>query len=189
MSDLEKNENQEINLRWYVIQTYSGSENVVKTDLETRIVSMGMQDFIKRVIVPEEIKIQKNAKGVEKEVAVRLYPGYLFVEMIMTDESWFVTRNTPKVTGLLGSSGGGTKPIPLTQEEITPILKRIGLIKKVTFEHFLGQEVIVINGPFTNQIGIVSSFDDEKELVTVDIDLFGRETPTEINAGWVKLKD
>ena len=175
--------------RWYIVQAYSGSENVVKADIETRIISLGMQDLIKRVIVPEEIKIQKNAKGIEKEVTTKLYPGYIFIEMNMTDESWFVVRNTPRVTGLLGSSGGGTKPIPLTEGEITPILKKIGLIKKVTFEHLLGQEVEVIDGPFIGQIGYVSDFDDEKEIVTVGIDIFGRDIPTEVNALWVKIRD
>jgi transcriptional antiterminator NusG len=103
--------------RWYIIQTYSGYENSVREDLLRRVDSMGMNDFIFSVIVPEETIIEKKDNGKEKEKIKQLYPGYVFVEMIVTDESWFVVRNTPRVTGFLGSSGGGTKHVPIPPEE------------------------------------------------------------------------
>ncbi|NLL68908.1 MAG: transcription termination/antitermination protein NusG, partial [Acholeplasmataceae bacterium] len=106
-------------IRWYIVQTYSGDENTVKVDLQRRTESMGMTDYIFRVLVPEIIIPATEEK---KETVERLYPGYVFVEMIVTDESWFVVRNTPGVTGFLGSSGGGTKPIPVLRDEMDSIL-------------------------------------------------------------------
>ena len=115
--------------RWYVVQTYSGFENSVKLNLERRIESMQMENLIYQVMIPEELKIEKKADGTLKEKMVKMYPGYVFIELNVTDESWFVVRNTPGVTGFLGSSGGGTKPVPLPPEEINPILKKCGLIR------------------------------------------------------------
>jgi transcriptional antiterminator NusG len=173
-------------VRWYIIQTYSGYENAVKKDLERRVESMGMVDLIFRIIVPEETIIEKNAKGEEKEKVKQLFPGYVFVEMIVTDESWFVVRNTPQVTGFLGSSGGGTKPVPLAPDEINQILLKIGVINKPTFDHLIGKEVEVINGSWEGLKGVVSAVDNDQEKVIVDLDLFGRSTPTEIDAGEIK---
>lgn len=167
--------------RWYVIQTYSGKENSVKDDLLRRVESMGMQDFIFSVIVPEETYIEKNKDGKEKEKIRQVYPGYVFVEMKVTDESWFVVRNTPQVTGFLGSSGGGTKPVPLLEEEIKPILLKVGIITKPNYDYLIGSNVEIISGSFTGQVGRVSSIDNDQEKMIVEIDFFGRATPTEID--------
>lgn len=114
---------------WYVVHTYSGYENKVKTNLEKRVESMGMQDKIFRVVVPEEEELEmKNEK--KKVVKRKVFPGYVLVEMVMTDDSWYVVRNTPGVTGFVGSSGGGSKPTPLLPEEINTILKRMGMEEK-----------------------------------------------------------
>ena len=172
--------------RWYIVQTYSGYENAVKTDLLRRVESMGMQDFIFRVVVPEETVIEKKADGKEKEKVKQLFPGYVFVEMIVTDESWFVVRNTPRVTGFLGSSGGGTKPVPLAPDEIKQILLKVGIISKPTYMHLLGKTVEIISGTWLGLKGVVVSVDDDQEKLTVDLDLFGRATPTEFDVIEVK---
>ncbi|WP_025725629.1 transcription termination/antitermination protein NusG [Acholeplasma granularum] len=167
--------------RWYVIQTYSGYEKAVRDDLTRRVDSMGMQDYIFQIIVPEETYIEKNKDGKDKEKVRQIYPGYVFVEMLVTDDSWFVVRNTPRVTGFLGSSGGGTKPVPLLEEEIRPILLKANIISKPNYEHLLGKHVQIISGAFEGQIGRVSAVDADQEKMMVDIDVFGRATPTEID--------
>ncbi len=136
------------NRRWYIVQTYSGFESSVQEDLERRIESMGMQDLIFQVMIPEENYIEKKADGSQKEKVRKMFPGYVFVEMIVTDESWFVVRNTPKVTGFLGSSGGGTKPVPLPPEEIEHILRKIGKLEKPKFDFEVGEVVVITAGPF-----------------------------------------
>ncbi len=166
--------------RWYVCQTYSGYENSVKLNLERRIESMQMEDKIFQVMIPEEIRIEKKADGSTKEKLVKIFPGYVFIEMSVTDDSWFVVRNTPGVTGFLGSSGGGTKPVPLPQEEILPILKKAGLVEVPTLNVKKGEKVRVITGPFRDQIGSVDSIDQEKQEVVVLVDMFGRQTPVEL---------
>lgn len=168
--------------RWYIIQTYSGYENAVKMDLARRVDSMGMADFISNIIVPEEKVIEKKADGKEKEKTKQIFPGYVFVEMIVTDESWFVVRNTPRVTGFLGSSGGGTKPVPLAPDEINAILLKIGVISKPTYDHLLGKKVEILSGAYVGLKGKISEIDNDQEKVVVDIDLFGRATPTEVDA-------
>ncbi|MGA0351254.1 MAG: transcription termination/antitermination protein NusG [Acholeplasmataceae bacterium] len=173
--------------RWYIIQTYSGYENAVKADLERRVDSMGMNDYIFRVIVPEETIIEKKEKGKEKEKIKQLFPGYVFVEMIVSDESWFVVRNTPRVTGFLGSSGGGTKPVPLAPEEIKQILLKIGVISKPKYDQLLDKEVEILSGAYQGIKGRVSAVDNDQAKVVVDIDLFGRATPTEVDAHEVKI--
>ena len=173
-------------VRWYIIQTYSGYENAVKTDLLRRVESMGMSDYIFRVVVPEETVIEKKADGKEKEKVKQLFPGYVFVEMIVTDESWFVVRNTPRVTGFLGSSGGGTKPVPLAPDEINQILLKVGIITKPTYDHLLGKTVEVISGTWLGLKGEVVSVDNDQEKLIVDLDLFGRATPTEFDVLEVK---
>ena len=156
--------------RWYVVQTYSGFENSVKLNLERRIESMQMEDLIYQVMIPEELKIEKKADGTT----------YVFLEMDVTDDSWFVIRNTPGVTGFLGSSGGGTKPVPLPPEEINPILKKCGLMEAPKLDVEIGEKVRVITGPFRDQIGAVDSIDNDKLEVTVLVDMFGRQTPVEL---------
>lgn len=170
--------------RWYVVQTYSGQENAVKKDLERRIDSMGVTDFVFDVIVPEETIIEKK-DGKEKEKIIQLYPGYVFVNMIVTDHSWFVIRNTPRVTGFLGSSGSGTKPVPLSKDEMNQILLKIGAISKPRYDLLLGKQVEIINGPYKGMIGVVSFVDNDQEMVKVDVDFFGRLTPVEIDVNEV----
>ncbi len=166
--------------RWYIVQTYSGFENSVKMNLERRIESMQMEDKIFQVMIPEELKVEKKADGTIKEKMVKTFPGYVFLEMEVTDDSWFVVRNTPGVTGFLGSSGGGTKPVPLPDEEINPILKKCGLMEAPTIDVEIGEKVRVATGPFLNQVGTVDSIDFEKLEITVLVDMFGRQTPVEL---------
>jgi len=147
---------------------------------------MGMSDYIFRIVVPEETVIEKKADGKEKEKIKQIFPGYVFVEMIVTDESWFVVRNTPRVTGFLGSSGGGTKPVPLAPDEINAILLKIGIISKPTYDHLLGKRVEILAGVYTGLKGKVSEVDNDQEKVVVDVDLFGRATPTEVDASEVQ---
>lgn len=172
--------------RWYIIQTSSKKENVVKKDLERRIQSMGMQDYIFNVIVPEETIIEKKADGTDKEKVVQIYPGYIFVEMIETDESWFIVRNTPGVTGLLGSSGGGTKPVPLLDSEINQILMQMGMISKPDYGKLLGKTVSIIEGPYSGINGVVSYVDEDQEIVKVEIQFLGTTVPAEMSVHNVK---
>ena len=170
---------------WYVVNTYAGHENRVKENLEKRLETMGISDNLFRIVVAEEVQIEvKNEKS--KEVVKNIFPGYLFVEMIMTDEAWYVVRNTPGVTGFIGSSGGGAKPIPVKQAEIEKILRRIGQSDKVVEVDFtVGDNVKILSGPFSGMEGKIESMNDATQIATVLIILFGRETPTDI--GYVDL--
>ncbi|MGV3464447.1 MAG: transcription termination/antitermination protein NusG, partial [Heyndrickxia sp.] len=147
---------------WYVVHTYSGYENKVKANLEKRVESMGMQDKIFRVVVPEEEETDiKNGK--KKVVKRKVFPGYVLVEIIMTDDSWYVVRNTPGVTGFVGPAGSGSKPTPLLPEEVNVILKHMGMEEKrvgVNFE--IGETVTVKEGPFANFTGKIEEIDRDK---------------------------
>ena len=167
--------------RWYVVNTYSGHENRVKDNLEKRVESMGIQDSLFRVLVAEEPEIEiKNGKEVEK--MKNIFPGYVFVEMKMTDEAWYVVRNTPGVTGFIGSSGGGAKPFPVSPDEIESILRRMGQSdKKVVVDFTIGDNVRILNGPFAGMEGRVNEMNDQTQIASVMTLLFGRETPTDIN--------
>ncbi|GIN72221.1 transcription termination/antitermination protein NusG [Bacillus sp. J14TS2] len=170
---------------WYVVHTYSGYENKVKTNLEKRVETMGMEDKIFRVIVPEDEETDiKNGK--KKVVKKKVFPGYVLVEIIMTDDSWYVVRNTPGVTGFVGSSGSGSKPTALLPEEIDFILKRMGLEDKNLDVHFeIGETVTVKEGPFANFTGKVEDLDATKGKVKVMVNMFGRETPVELDFGQI----
>ena len=167
--------------RWYVVNTYSGHENRVKDNLEKRLETMGIQDSLFRIIVAEEPEIEiKNGKQVEK--MRNMFPGYVFVEMKMTDEAWYVVRNTPGVTGFIGSSGGGAKPFPVSPDEMESILRRMGQSdKKVVVNFAVGDTVRILNGPFSGMEGRVSYMNDQTQTASVLTMLFGRETPTDIN--------
>jgi len=167
--------------RWYVVNTYSGHENRVKDNLEKRVETMGIQDSLFRIIVAEEPEIEiKNGKQVEK--MRNIFPGYVFVEMKMTDEAWYVVRNTPGVTGFIGSSGGGAKPFPVSPDEMESILRRVGQgDKKVVVDFQVGDTVRILTGPFSGMEGRVSSMNDQTQIANVLTMLFGRETPTDIN--------
>ncbi|WP_196246328.1 transcription termination/antitermination protein NusG [Lacticaseibacillus zhaodongensis] len=167
--------------QWYVLHTYSGYENKVKANLESRASSMGMDDYIFRVIVPEEEQhTLKNGKDkVEKE---KTFPGYVLVEMVMTDESWFVVRNTPGVTGFVGSHGAGSKPAPLMPDEIDKILREIGMeTHKTDVDFELGETVKIVDGAFSGTTGKVTEVDHDKYKLRVSIEMFGRETAAELD--------
>lgn len=166
---------------WYVVNTYAGHENRVKDNLEKRLETMGISENLFRIVVAEETQIEvKNEKS--KEVVKNIFPGYLFVEMIMTDEAWYVVRNTPGVTGFIGSSGGGAKPFPVKQDEIEKILRRIGQSdKNIEVDFAVGDTVKILSGPFSGMEGKIESMNDQNQVATVLIILFGRETPTDIN--------
>jgi len=172
--------------RWYVVNTYSGHENKVKEKLEMRIESMDMQDYIFRVVVPEQTEIEVNKDGVKKEKVKKLFPGYVLVEMIMSDEAWYVVRNTPGVTGFIGSSGKGAKPIPLLPVEIDRILGQMGMSRlDLGGEIAEGDKVKIISGPFTSMYGRIESIDLENQKLKIMIDLFGQETSVEVELAQV----
>jgi len=165
---------------WYVVNTYSGHESKVKEKLEMRTESMGMQDYIYRVIVPETIEVEVK-DGVKKEKVKKMFPGYILVEMVMDDEAWYHVRNTPGVTGFIGSSGKGTKPTPLLPQEIDRILSNMGMSRvDIESELAVGDKVSIVDGPFKGMIGKVDTIDIEANRLNVLIDLFGQETPVEV---------
>ena len=165
---------------WYVVNTYSGHENKVKEKLEMRASSMGMEDYIYRVVVPEQTVIEEK-DGKTKEKIKKMFPGYILVEMVMSDEAWFVVRNTPGVTGFIGSSGKGAKPFPLTLAEVDKILGSMGISRlEVGNDLNVGDSVKVINGPFASMIGKVKSINVENQQLEISLDLFGQETIVEI---------
>jgi transcriptional antiterminator NusG len=167
--------------RWYVVHTYSGYENKVKANLEKRVESMDMKDKIFRVLVPMEEEVV-NKDGKKKTVMRKVYPGYVLVEMIQTDDSWYVVRNTPGVTGFVGSTGSGSKPIPLMPEEAEAILKQMGIEEpKPKIEFDLKETVRVRVGPFANFVGSVEEILYDKNKLKVHVNMFGRETPLELD--------
>ncbi|MGO4890103.1 transcription termination/antitermination protein NusG [Anaerobacillus sp. MEB173] len=166
---------------WYVVHTYSGYENKVKTNLEKRVESMEMTDKIFRVLVPVEEETEvKNGKS--KSVVKKVFPGYVLVEMVMTDDSWYVVRNTPGVTGFVGSAGAGSKPTALLPEEVENILKQMGVEEpKADIDFELKESVKVKEGPFANFIGTIEDIQIDKRKIKVHVNMFGRETPVELD--------
>lgn len=166
--------------KWYVVNTYSGHESKVKEKLDMRINSMEMQENIFRVIVPEKKEVEIK-DGKKKEKIKKLFPGYVLVEMVMSDESWYIVRNTPGVTGFLGSSGKGAKPVPLYDEEVERIFKEIGYKEdQVVVDYEVGDKVKIIEGPFKMLAGKITELDMDLGKATVAIDLFGQETNVEL---------
>jgi transcription termination/antitermination protein NusG len=166
---------------WYVVHTYSGYENKVKANLEKRVESMGMADKIFRVVVPEEEETEiKNGKT--KIVKRKVFPGYVLVELVMTDDSWYVVRNTPGVTGFVGSAGSGSKPTPLLPEEVVVLLKRMGVEeKRIDVDYEIGETVRVKEGPFANFTGSIEEMDKDRSKLKVLVNMFGRDTPVELD--------
>lgn len=165
---------------WYVVNTYSGHENKVKEKLEMRASSMGMEDYIFRVVVPEQTEVEVK-DGKEKRKVKKMFPGYILVEMIMNDEAWFIVRNTPGVTGFIGSSGKGAKPFPLTPQEVDKILGSMGMSRLEIGNNLnVGDMIKVINGPFANMFGKVKTINMENQKIEVALDLFGQETIVEL---------
>jgi len=165
---------------WYVIHTYSGYENAVAKNLKQRIESLGMEDKIFNVIVPKEKKI-KIKNGKRKTTEEKIYPGYVLVEMIVTDESWYVVRNTPRVTGFLGA---GTTPIPVSKKDIDELLGRMESAEEPQFniDVAIGDSVKINDGPFKGFEGRVSEIDQEKGKIKVLVNMFGRDTPVELDS-------
>lgn len=166
------------NAQWYFVHTYSGYENKVKAYLDQRIESMGMQDKIFRVIVPTEEEVEIR-DGQRRSSRRRVFPGYILVQMVLDDESWYVVRNTPGVTGFVGT---GTRPIPVSQEEVDKILARMEAEQpriKVSFR--VGETVRITEGPFADFMAVVDELYPERGKVRVLVSFFGRETPVEMD--------
>lgn len=163
---------------WYVLHTYSGYEDSVAFNLKQRIESMGMEDKIFNVLVPKEKKI-KIKEGKRATFEEKIFPGYVLVEMIVTDDSWYVVRNTPNVTGFVGS---GTIPTPIGEVEIVSLQKRMGVEEpKYKIDVHAGDLVRIMDGPFKDYEGKVSEVDEEKGKIKVLVSIFGRETPVELD--------
>lgn len=177
-AELEPDEPEDDQLLWYVIHCYSGYENKVRHNLEQRIETMGMKDKVFDVVVPTEEEIEVR-DGKRRTVERHIFPGYVLVNMVLTEESWFVVRNTPGVTGFVGM---GQLPTPLRPEEVSQIIKRMEADSptiKVSFK--VGERVRIVDGPFNDFRGIVSEIDMEKNKVRVMVSFFGRETPVELD--------
>ena len=168
---------------WYAIHTYAGYENAVMRNLKQRIESLGMEDKIFNVVVPTERKIKiKAGKRVEEEE--KIYPGYILVDMVVTDDSWYVVRNTPRVTGFVGS---GVYPVPISQAEVETLFKRMSTDTakhKIDFE--IGDHVTVVDGPFKELEGKIDAIDEDRGKIKVLVSMFGRETPVELDFLQVK---
>ncbi len=168
---------------WYVIHTYSGYEDAVAKALRQRVESLGMQDKIFNVIVPKEKKI-KIKNGKRRIVEEKSYPGYVLVEMIVTDDSWYVVRNTPNVTGFVGA---GITPIPVSKEEIDNLKRRMAVEEpEYKIEVRVGEPVKIIDGPFKGFDGRVSEIDNERGKIKVLVNMFGRDTPVELDSLQIK---
>ena len=168
---------------WYAIHTYAGYENVVLRNLKQRIDSLAMNDEIFNVIVPVEKKIKiKGSKRVEVEE--KIYPGYVLVDMIVTDDSWYVVRNTPRVTGFVGA---GVNPVPLKKEEVEYLFKKMDVsVAKHNIDMVVGESILIIDGPFKDLEGKINSIDQDRGKVKVLVSMFGRETPVELDFLQVK---
>lgn len=169
---------------WYAIHTYAGYENAVMRNLKQRIDSLGMQDKIFNVVVPTEKKIKIKA-GKRVEIEEKVYPGYILVDMIVTDDSWYVVRNTPRVTGFVGA---GVNPVPLEKSEVDMLFKTMSEEQSVkhTIDLVIGEIVRIADGPFKELEGKVDGVDQERGKVKVLVSMFGRETPVELDFLQVK---
>lgn len=171
---------------WYAVHTYSGYEKKVETNLKKRIETMNMEEYIFQCIVPVE-KVIEDKNGKAKQIERKIFPGYVLVEMILTDESWYVVRNTTGVTGFVGS---GNKPVPLQDYEVDDLLRQMGEdLPTRVFDMEVGDRVNILEGSFADMIGKISEIDRDKERVVVLIDLFGRETTIDMPFSQVKKVD
>lgn len=168
---------------WYVIHTYSGYEDAVAKNLKQRIESLSMEDKIFNVIVPKEKKI-KIKDGKRKVIEEKIYPGYVLVEMVVTDDSWYVVRNTPNVTGFVGA---GTTPVPVSISEIDILKKKMGVeTPQYKIDVEIGEAVKIVDGPFKDFDGKVSEIDQERGKIKVLVNMFGRDTPVELDSLQIK---
>ena len=171
---------------WYVVSTISGHEYKVKEKLENRINSMELHDKILRVIVPEQKEIEYK-DGVKKEKIKKMFPSYVLVEMVMSDEAWFIVRNTQGVTGFIGSSGKGAKPIPLLPQEVDKILGSMGMSRiDISKDLQVGRKVKIVDGPFKDMEAKIDSIDLKEQKLNVLVDLFGQETSVEVEISQVE---
>ncbi len=178
MTDLTGTEIKAPEKRWYVIHTYAGYENKVKANLLSRISSMNAEDTIFEVVIPME-DVMEIKQGKKQVVQKKVFPGYVLVEMVLSDDSWYVVRNTPGVTGFVGH---GTKPAPLDDADVKRILKQMKMeAPKVKVSFSPGERVKVVDGPFTDFIGVVDTINAERGKVRVLVSIFGRETPVELD--------
>lgn len=170
--------------KWYVLHTYSGYENKVKTTLELKVQAMGMEDVISRILIPMEDEIDEK-DGVKKVVKRKVFPGYVLVEMEVNDESWYVVRNTPGVTGFVGSV---TKPVPLSDSEVAYILKSQGLDQEPvqTLDVEVGETVRITSGAFEDRTGVITEFNHEHAKLRLNVEMFNRETPVEVEYSQVE---
>lgn len=160
--------------KWYVVHTYSGYENKVKTNIDKMVEYRGMQDRILEVKIPTEERIEIDSKGVKKVRTRKLYPGYVVIKMVVNNEAWYLVRNTEGVTGFVGH---GTEPTPLTKEEVV----RMGIEKmRIEIDVEIGDAIRIIGGPFEGQVGIVEDINPEKQIVKAKVSMFGRDTPVEL---------
>ena len=176
-------EDQSLEAQWYVVHTYSGYENKVAQDLQTMVENRRLQEMICDIKVPTEM-VPEIKDGQEKMVERKLFPGYVLVKMVMTDETWYIVRNTPGVTGFVGS---GTEPTPVSDSEITKIKKRMGVedpTHQIDFSE--GEVVNIVDGPFKGFDGAISEIDNVKGKIKVMVSMFGRDTPVELDALQVK---
>ena len=164
---------------WYVVHTYSGYENKVKANIEKTIENRHLEDQILEVRVPMQDVVEVR-NGAKKQVSKKLFPGYVLINMVMNDDTWYVVRNTRGVTGFVGP---GSKPVPLTEEEMLPL----GISKEnVVIDFAVGDSVVVIGGVWKDTVGMIQSINENKQCVTINVDLFGRETPVEISFTEIK---
>ena len=172
------------NAKWYVVHTYSGYENKVKTNLEKIIENRGLEELISEVVVPLEEVVEKK-DDVEKTVSRKVFPGYVLVKMIMTDDSWHVVRNTRGVTGFVGP---GSKPVALTESEVAALgIDRQDKDARVSLSYKVGDRVRVVSGPIANFTGVVDAINEKENQVRVVVSMFGRETPVELELDQVTV--
>ena len=167
--------------KWYVIHTYSGYENAVKTSIEKFVTGRGMEDMILRMEIPMETVTEVTDSGATKQVERKVFPGYVLVKMVMTDETWHLVRNVRGVTGFVGSAN---KPIPLTEEEVLAM----GMEKhEIVVQYQVGDHVKIVDGPLASFIGVVEEIEPEKNRVSVMVSMFGRETPVDLELDQVEV--
>ena len=159
---------------WYVVHTYSGYENKVKANIEKTIENRNLQDQILEVSVPLETVVEVTKTGAKKQVQKKLFPGYVLIHMYMNDDTWYVVRNTRGVTGFVGP---GSKPVPLTDEE----MKNLGINFKAAVDYKVGDTIVAISGVWENTVGMIKSINEGKQMFTIMVDMFGRETPVELS--------
>ena len=169
--------------KWYVIHTYSGYENAVKTSIEKFVTGRGMEDMILRMEIPMETVTEVTDSGATKEVERKVFPGYLLIKMVMTDDTWHLVRNVRGVTGFVGSAN---KPIPLSEEEVLAM----GMEKhEIVVRYNVGDHVRIMDGPLASFTGVVEEIEPEKNRVSVMVSMFGRETPVDLELDQVEVQD